>query len=288
MVDEAPRPAWNVPTPPTPPAPAPEPAAPEPVAQEPVAQEPAPSRPSWEPAPAAPTGPPQGPATAEDVPAARRPEQRLVIPVLIGLVSVTGAVVTWQSALAGEKATDRDRQAVAETVQVSQAAADVEIVVQDAIVRFSEHAASLISAELLESDAERFRSIGNDAAAELAADEAVAERAVARRVLEGGAVGLAEYVDDSAEDPFFDSSQLRTDLVESVARDLQVDPEQTQAEANELREESERLDAWLIALVGAVVLLTFAQISRRRPFRLAFLGAGTAVWVVATVMAFGG
>jgi hypothetical protein len=226
---------------------------------------------------------------AEPAPAPRRgPDQRLVIPVLIGLVSVTGAVVTWQSALASEKATDADRQAVAETVQVSQAAADVEIVVQDAIVRFADHAASLVNAELLEADADRFRAVGNEAAAELAADEAVSERAVARRVLEGGSVLLADYVDSSGAEPFFDSVQLRTDLIETVGRELQVDPEQTKAEANDLREESERLDAWLIALVGAVVLLTFAQISRRRPFRLAFLGTGTAIWIVATVMAFGG
>jgi hypothetical protein len=211
-----------------------------------------------------------------------------VIPVLIGLVSVTGAVVTWQSSLAGEKATDSDRQAVAETVQVSQADADVEIVVQDAIVRFSEHAASLVNAALLEADAQRFRTVGNAAAAELADDEAVAELAAARRVLEGAAVQLSEYVDTSGEEPFFDSGRLRADLRESVARELQVDPAQTQADANELREESERLDGWLIALVGAVVLLTFAQVSRSRSLRLGFLGAGTAVWVVATVMVFGG
>ena len=238
-------------------------------------------------APQAPDEPPRPSWGSSEPPEQGRRPDRILIPVLIGLVSVTGAVVTWQSALAGEKATDHDRQAIAETVQVSQAAADVEIVVQDAIVRFSEHAASLVNAGLLEADADRFRGIGNDAAAELAADEAVAERAVARRVLEGGTVPLVDYVDVSGDEPFFDGGQLRTDLLESVARELQVDPQQTRAEANDLRDKAERLDAWLIALVGAVVLLTFAQISRRRPFRLAFLGAGAAVWVISTVMAFG-
>jgi hypothetical protein len=208
--------------------------------------------------------------------------------VLIGLVSVTGAVLTWQSALSGEKATDHDRQAVAESVQVSQADADVEIVVQDAIVRFADHAAAVADADALEADAQRFAAAGNTAAAQAAEAEAVAERAVAQRVLEGGSVLLVPYVDTDGEDPFFDSVQLRDDLRETVLRELQVDPAATQSEANRLRNESQRLDGWLIALVGAVVLLTFAQISRSRSLRLGFLGAGTAVWVLATTMAFAG
>src|SRR5688572_2294470 len=112
MSDQPPRPSWDAPAQPTQPtqphqpahaAPAPAPAPPPPEV---------PARPSWE------ASEPQQP------PRRRAADQRLVIPVLIGLVSVTGAVVTWQSALAGEKATDADRQALAETVQVSQAAAD--------------------------------------------------------------------------------------------------------------------------------------------------------------------
>jgi hypothetical protein len=232
--------------------------------------------------------PPSRPSWSEPPPPRRGPDLRIVIPVLIGLVSVTGAVVTWRSSLASEKATDNDRQAIAETVQVSQADADVEIVVQDAIVRFSEHAAALVSAGLLEVDADRFSAIGNAAAADAAAIEAIEERAVARRVLEGASVQLDIYVDTEGEQPFFDSGQLRTDLQEAVARELQVDPATTQAEANRLRNESQRLDGWLIALVGSVVLLTFAQVSRKRGLKLGFLAGGTAVWIVVTAMVVSG
>lgn len=284
MADEAARPTWDVPAQP---APAPRPAFPaEAPAQAPPASPAAPPAPP-EQAEQGVGGPPDEPVRPSwsEPPARRRgPDLRLVIPVLIGVVSVTGAVVTWRSALASEKATDHDRQAIAESVQVFQADADVEIVVQDAIVRFSEHAAALVNAELLDADAERFRSIGNVAAAESAEIEAVEDRAVARRVLEGASVALDPYVDADAEDPFFDSARLRADLREAVGRELQVDPAQTEAEANRLRDESQRLDGWLIALVGAVVLLTFGQVSRSRGLKLGFLGAGTAVWIVATVM----
>jgi hypothetical protein len=270
VADESPRPAWDVPPQP---APAPQP----------------PPQPVPPPLPAFPQPPPeQQPPPSPAPPSRRGPDLRLVIPVLIGLVSVTGAVVTWQSAISGEKATDSDRQAIAESVQVAQADADVDIVVQDAIVRFSEHAAALVSAGLLEADAQRFRAAGNATAAEAAEVEAVEERAVARRVLEGASVALAQYVDTEGAEPFFDSGQLSADLRDAVARELQVDPAQTRAEANRLRDESQRLDGWLIALVGAVVLLTFGQVSRRRGLKLGFLGAGTAVWILATTMAFTG
>lgn len=280
MADEAPRPTWDVP-PPSPEAPRPAFPAPPPPAEPPPAEQPrvAPPPTAEPPAPTPPEQLPPGPSSPRS-----GPDLRLVIPVLIGLVSVTGAVVTWRSALAGEQATDHDRQAIAESVQVEQADADVEIVVQDAIVRFSEHAAALVNAALLDADAERFRSAGDAASAGAAEIEAVEERAVARRVLEGGSVGLEQYVDTEGDEPFFDSGQLRTDLRESVARELQVDPAQTEAEANRLRDESQRLDGWLIALVGAVVLLTFGQVSRSRGLKLGFLGAGTAVWIIATVM----
>lgn len=281
MADGTPRPTWDVPQqPPTGASPRPSWEAPAPAAPE----EPLPAAPAH----AAPEPPPAAPAEPPRAARSGRGDQRLLVPVLIGLVSVTGAVVTWQSALAGEKATDGDRQAIAETVLVAQAAADVEIVVQDAIVRFAEHAASLVEAELLEADAERFRAVGNPAAAEQASIRAVEERAVAQRALEGAVVNLANYVDTTGDEPFFDSNRLRTDLLESVGRELQVDPEQTQVDANELRDESQRLVGWIIALVGAVVLLTFAQVSQRRTLRLGFLGTGTAVWIVATVLALWG
>ena len=66
---------------------------------------------------------------------------------LIGLVSVTGAVLTWRSAQLGEYATDNDRQSVAETVRQEQDAADDEIALQDARTRFADHAAAVVSAE---------------------------------------------------------------------------------------------------------------------------------------------
>lgn len=264
--------------------------------------EPAPPRPSWNAPPAeeasasAPAPGPGGPAPSALEPPRRRRDRsidlKLVIAVLIGLVSVTGAVVAWQSALAGEKATDKDRQAIAESVIVAQASADTEIVIQDARARFAEHLAAVVAVDQLERSRDVLLGNGDDDAAFELTEEIAEQEVLARRVLEGAnaPVLLNEYVIAGAdgEPPTFDEEQLEADLLRVSAEQNLVDPSQTVREANRLRSDSQWLDGWLIALVGAVVILTLAQVSRQRLVRLALCGAGTAVWIVATVVAFGG
>lgn len=248
-----------------------------------------PPRPAW------PSGEPEPVRPAWDrLPsrARRTIDLKVVIAVLIGLVSVTGAVVAWQSSLAGEKATDKDRQAVAESVTVAQAEADADVIVQDARVRFADHTAAVVSARLLEEQADRFASSGNQDAARAAADEAIEQGALARRVLEGSnaPVLLSEYVDDGdgTAAPVFDEARFRDDLERISVDTNQVDPTQTVVEARRLRADGQRLDGWLIAMVGAIVVLTMAQISKPKVLRLGLAGAGTAIWLVSTAIAFGG
>lgn len=226
-------------------------------------------------------------------PARRSVDLKLVIAVLIGLVSVTGAAVAWRSAIASEKATDKDRQAVAETVTVEQARADNEVIVQDARSRFADHAIAVVNADLLEQRAAAAAEQGLDDQARAASNEAVELRAVARRVLAGGLgpVLLADYVTESDEPgvrPTFDEVTLGRDLDRIAAAQNQLNPEQTIREADRLRRESERFDRWLIFMVGAVVILTLAQVIGRRPIRLVLAGTGTTIWVVASVLAFSG
>ena len=216
---------------------------------------------------------------------------KLLIAVLIGLVSVTGAVVTWRSAQLGEFATDFDRQAVAETVRQQQDAANDEIAVQDARTRVVAHAAALATAEVLEQQVDRFVAAGNDEAARDAEEEAQEQRAIAVSYLAGGTTNLDlnDYVVVGADGRrTLDERLLRTDLQAVSEAQTRVDPVQTVREANRLRSESQYLDGWIIPLVSAVVLLTIAQISRRRPLRLALTGLASIVWIGSAVLAFTG
>lgn len=217
---------------------------------------------------------------------------RLVIAVLIGLVSVTGAVLTWRSAQLSEKATDKDRQAIAETVRQEQDAANDEITLQDARGRVAAHAAALAEAELLEQQVQRFADAGDAETADDLADEADEQRAVAERYLQGGTTNLllVDYVvvDEATGRRSLDAGRLRDDLRAQSQAQSQVDPSQTVREANRLRDDSQRLDGWLVPLIAAIVLLTLAQVSRQQLLRLALTGVGTATWIVSAVLAFGG
>ena len=217
---------------------------------------------------------------------------KLLIAVLIGLVSVTGAVVTWRSAQLGEFATDYDRQAVAETVRQEQDAADDEIAVQDARSRVAAHAAALATAEVLEQQVGRFTGAGNPEAAREASDEAQEQRAIAASYLASGTtanLNLVDYVVLDAEGRrTLDERRLRIDLQEVSEAEALSDPVQTVREANRLRSESQYLDGWIIPLVSAVVVLTIAQVSRRRPVRLALTGLATIVWIASAILAFSG
>lgn len=228
----------------------------------------------------------------EGVAPKRGVDLKLVIAVLIGLVSVTGAVMAFQSAIAGEHATDKDRQAIAETVTLEQSRADSEVILQDARARFAEHAIASVNAGLLEQQATAAAERGDPEASRQLADDAAELRVVARRVLEGtlGPVLLADYVSEGADGarPAFDETALSDDLERIAASQNQINPVQTVREADRLRDESLEYDRWVIFIVGAVVLLTLAQITGRKPFRLVLTGAGVSLWIVVSVLAFAG
>ena len=93
---------------------------------------------------------PSGPASETRWARIRRIDVRLVIAVLIGLVSVTARCMTWRSSKLGENATDKDRQAVAETVLQEQSNANVETRVRNEAQAFLQYKEDLNNAQLLD------------------------------------------------------------------------------------------------------------------------------------------
>jgi hypothetical protein len=223
--------------------------------------------------------------------ARRHVDLKLVIAILIGLVSVTGAVMTWQSAQLGEFATDKDRQAVAETVIQQQDAANDEIALQDARTRVAAHTAALVTADVLDQQSQRFADAGDAETSRDLADEAEDQRAAAASYLAGTSnLDLTEYVvvDEATGERTFNERAMRLDLRAQSQAQSQVDPTQTVREANRLRDESQRLDGWLVPLILAVVILTLAQISRRLPIRIALTCLAAFVWIGSAAIAFTG
>jgi hypothetical protein len=222
------------------------------------------------------------PAAAPKWPRRRITDVKLVIAVLIGVVSVTGAAITWQASVLSERATDHDRLSIAETVQQQQLTAEAELLFANEKARAAEYLADLAAADSL------------DAQADAASDADVAEglrlqadtlRAEADRLTSTGAapVSFIEYLDEEAG--VLDEDQLRDDLRTIQSGHRALDPERNAAEARRLREDGLRLVSYLLPLVAAIVVLTLAEISRRPRLRLALVGVSTTVWIVVTGLA---
>jgi hypothetical protein len=197
----------------------------------------------------------------------RRVDLKLVFAVLIGLVSVTGAVMTWRSSQLGEKAVDRDRQAIAETVLQEQNNANVETQLRDEQQAFQQYKEDLTNAKLLEDEAGRLSAAGLTVDAARASDEASVLREVANSLASlTFSTSYVEFDETTGLPSTFLIDQRQADL-RSENVQAQVNPDQTIAQAVDFRRRSQRLEGWTIPLVVAVVLLTFATITRRVELR---------------------
>jgi hypothetical protein len=217
----------------------------------------------------------------------RRVDVRLVIAVLIGLVSVTGAVMTWRSSKLGEKATDKDRQAVAETVLQEQSNANIETQVRNEAHAFEQYKEDLNNAQLLKQEGDSLENQSFFIEADQARDQA--------RELQQAAATLADntfsldYVqtDDTSKLPTaFLIDKRRADLRRADEQAAQLHPDQTVQQAQDLRSRSQRLEAWTILLVLSVVLLTIATIIRSDRARIWIASSAVIIFLVAASVAF--
>jgi hypothetical protein len=219
----------------------------------------------------------------------QRVDAKLIIAVLIGLVSVTGAVMTWKSSQLGEKAVDRDRQAIAETVLQEQNNAKVETQLRDEQQAFAQYKENLTNAQLLDMQADQLASSGLPAAAGAARDEAGVQREVANDL--ASLTFSIEYVktDDATGLPAeFLIDNRRADLRRNDSQAAKVNPDQTVAQAVDFRRRSQRLEGWTIPLVLAVVLLTVATITKKAKARPWIASAAVVIYVLSASIALVG
>jgi hypothetical protein len=217
----------------------------------------------------------------------RRVDVKLVIAVLIGLVSVTGAVITWRSSQLGAKAVDRDRQAIAETVLQEQSNANVETQLRDEQQAFAQYKEQLTNASLLESEADQLDRAGVSADAQRARDEAGTQREVANNLASlTFSTAYVRFDDKTGLPKDFLIDQRRADLRRNDTQAARVNPNQTVAQAIDFRRRSQRLEGWTIPLVLSVVLLTFATITRRAQLRPWVASAAVIIYVISAGVAF--
>ena len=205
---------------------------------------------------------------------------------LIGVVSVTGALVTWRAAILGEQATDKDRQVVAETALQERSEANAELQLRSEIEAFARYRADMVLAQELDTDAQELRDRALEERAQAAEDEAEERRLVAD-TLSLNTLDL-QYVefDDAGVPVSFDEDRRRDDLRRLDQEASQVNPGQTAEEADRLRNRSQRFVGWIVVFVAAIVLLTIAQIVTISRLRPPLIAMGALVYVVAVVAVF--
>ena len=226
-----------------------------------------------------------GPKGSSIDPAVARPARDRVgsaIPIIIGLIAVLGAFLTWRSVSLSGQAGDADRRAVLDTTSLQKQQLFAEATLSFDLVSFAEYRANLSAAENLEESVEA----GDDANGSLAR-QAATYRALAANILTSFRLDSGYVSGSTAADVTFDEARRRDDLSRANPYVTTLtDPRESASDGDRLYQRHLRMIAFIVGLTGAIVVLTAAQlVSGARRLLLAGGGslAGTALVVVALV-----
>jgi pSer/pThr/pTyr-binding forkhead associated (FHA) protein len=186
---------------------------------------------------------------------------KLAATVAISVLTVVGAGLAFWGAWLGGRAVDADRRAVLETVQVQQQGVGLETQVRAEASQVAAYRAALAEAKVLEQEAHQARRAGRRAAAAELEDRARQEETLARRLGEFFPADALEGEGPRARFRVEDRRQVLAGDTPQAQEVAQLDPDRTAAQAGRTRRRGVRLQAWSVALVGVLALLTFARLS---------------------------
>jgi pSer/pThr/pTyr-binding forkhead associated (FHA) protein len=205
------------------------------------------------------TGPAGGYTLAQSVD--RAEWWKLAATVAISVLTVVGAGLAFWGAWWGARAVDDDQRAVLETVRVQQQQVGNDTRVRAEASLAAAYRASLAEAKVLEQEAAQARRAGRrEAAAELE-DRARQEETLARRLLKFFPADALKGEGPRARFQVEDRRQVLAGDTPQAQEVAQLDPDRTAAQAGRARRRGVRLQAWSVALVGVLALLTFARLS---------------------------
>ncbi len=199
--------------------------------------------------------------------------RRVLIPVLIALTSVLGAIGTWRTSNASGAAAGAERRAFADTVAAEQQRAAIETVVGSIEFGFARRLALQQSAASLRSDAE---TADSEEAARLTTLAAAQEAAAAAYVIDADALGPDGSLD----------LEGKREVEWGLASDLQdLDPGPEMDRAADLRAKSQRLVGLTAFFIAAALFFTLAQVSRNRRVEILYWTGGLVVLAASAVLA---
>ena len=205
---------------------------------------------------------------------------RTRVAILIALVSIMGAVVAWRASEASELASNLDQDATQQFVQREQILGQLdEDVMQDVrlLGAYQEHVKAW-------KELERSANAASGAAAETLRRRAQEERALARTLYLLFQTWYPSHPEENG-DVAFDRDAARAWMRDGNDDLATLAPEATDARADAAHEKTVNLVALAALLVGALFLLTLAQMARTT-IRAVYAGAGTIVLLTSIVLFF--
>jgi hypothetical protein len=222
---------------------------------------------------------------------ADRRRLRWAVAFLIGLATLTATGFGWRAAQIGSTAAYDDRQSVSETVRVEQEALARTIAVASQAREYARYRADYAVAASLDREADRLAAAGAGAATDLSRTEAVALREGAtRRAVAAGVFGAATIGDDllaprATPRPFDPGGRARA-LAAEQATELGAargpGPDHWARSADEIRDRTAGLVRWACVVLGAVLVLTVAEVTPRLRRAWVFAAAGVVVYIAGT------
>lgn len=203
----------------------------------------------------------------------RRPSRRRVlIPVLIALTSVLGAIAAWRASAASGAAAGAERKAFSDSVAAEQMRTIIESGLGRTESSYARHLALLVSAGIL-----------RDEAAAAVPDEAARLLALAESQ---EAAAAAFWVDAGAlrADGSLDLEAKRQADWTSASYGQDLDPAPEMARAADLRSKSQRLVGLTAFFIAAALFLTLAEVSRRPRVEILYWYGGVVVLVASTTL----
>jgi pSer/pThr/pTyr-binding forkhead associated (FHA) protein len=186
---------------------------------------------------------------------------KLAATVAISVLTVVGAGLAFWGAWLSGRAVDDDRRAVLETVQVQQQRVGIDTWVRAEASLAAAYRAALAEGEVLEKEAAQARRDGRRAAAAELEDRARQERTLARRLGQWFPADALEGEGARARFQVEDRRRVLAGATPQAQEAAQLDPDRTAAQAGLARRSGVRLQAWSVALVLVLALLTFARLS---------------------------
>lgn len=200
--------------------------------------------------------------------------RRVLIPVLIALTSLIGAVGAWRASVASGGAASAERKAFSDTLAAQQQRTRIDAEAGSAEFTYARRTALLDAAGALRTsaggaDAESAARLGALADAYQSAADSLWLFMDARAVGDGGSLdleGMREYQWASAAD----------------LQDLDPGPEV--AAAGHLRAKAERLVGLTALLIAAALFMTLAEVSRSTRAAVLYFGGGSGLLVTSAIL----